>query len=94
MSRRLGGVDGAVAADVIASVVELPPTIDLVSLRTLGWPMGQLVHGGAHLNLLSLEALAAARHLNAEICLAETDNNEPLMDAAPRWGVTVHWVTC
>lgn len=94
MSRRLGGVDGAVATDVIASVVELPSTIELVSLRMLGWSMGDLVHGGAHLNLLSLEALAAACHLGAEICLAETDNNEPLMNAAHRWDVTVRRVTC
>lgn len=82
LSRRLGGIEAAVAADVIASVIELPPTIELVSLRELGWPMGQSASQGIRLNLLSLEAVAAARHLGAEICLATTDDNKPLVDAA------------
>lgn len=92
MSRRLGAVDEAVAADVLGAVIELPDTIELVSLRTLGWPMGELVHGGARLNLLSLEALDAARHLTADICLAEADDNEPLRAAATNFGVAVRTV--
>lgn len=92
MSRRLGAVDEAVAADVLGAVIELPDTIELVSLRALGWPMGELVHGGARLNLLSLEALAAARHLTADICLAEADDNEPLRAAATNFGVAVRTV--
>lgn len=89
MSRRLGAVGDDIAVDVLASVVELPETIELVSLRTLGWPMAELVHPGARLNLLSLEALAAARHLRAEICLADVDANEPLRTAASKFDVTV-----
>lgn len=82
LSRQLGGVNDAVAHDVIGAVIELPETISLVSLRSLGWPMGQLVAQGARLNLLSLEALAAARHLSAEICVAAVDDNSPLQEAA------------
>ena len=93
MSRRLGGVDAAVAADVIAAVIDLPPTIELVSLRMLGWPMGELVHGGARLNLLSLEAVAAAHYLDAEICLAAADDNAPLIGAALSLGVPVRRLT-
>ena len=78
MSRRLGGVQMAVAADAVAAVIDLPDTIELLSLRTLGWPMARIGHSGARLNLLSLEAIAAAIHLRAEICLAELDDNEPL----------------
>lgn len=92
MSRRLGDVDGDVAAKVIRSVIDLPGSIELVSLRALGWPMGQLVHAGARLNLLSLEALAAAQHLRAEICLAEVDDNGPLRSAAHDLGVPVRTI--
>lgn len=93
MSRRLGAVENDVAASALASVIELPETVELVSLRTLGWPMAELVHAGARLNLLSLEALAAARRLSAEICLAEQDDNEPLRAAASAFEVTVRSVT-
>jgi hypothetical protein len=89
ISRQLGAVDDAVATDVLGAVVQLPDTIELISLRTLGWPMGALVHAGARLNLLSLEALAAARHLAADVCLADVDDNAPLRSAAERFGVTV-----
>jgi len=93
MSKRLGDVDDEVAAGVVASVIELPETIDLVSLRVLGWPMAELVHAGARLNLLSLEALAAARHLSADICLAAQDDNDPLRAAASSFGTTVRSVS-
>jgi hypothetical protein len=81
-----------VGANVLAAVIELPESIELLSLRVLGWPMGDLVHAGARLNLLSLEALAAARHLSAEICLAAADDNEPLRSAAADFGVVVRTV--
>jgi hypothetical protein len=92
MSRRLGGVGEEIAADVLRAVVELPPEIELISLRTLGWPMGELVHTAARLNLLSLEALAAALHLSADICLAEGDENAPLRAAAEPLGVVVRTI--
>ncbi|MGI8792991.1 MAG: hypothetical protein ACR2H3_07430 [Acidimicrobiales bacterium] len=93
MSRRLGAVDDNVAAGVLATVIELPETVQVVSLRTLGWPMAEFVHAGARLNLLSLEALTAAHHLSAEICLAEQDDNQPLRAAASDAGVTVRSVS-
>lgn len=93
MSRLLGGVDADVAARVLASVIELPEPIQLVSLRTLGWPMADVIRSGARLNLLSLEALTAARHLSAEICLAERDDNDPLRAAASRFGVAIRSVS-
>lgn len=79
-------------AAVLGAVIELPDTIQLVSLRAIGWPMGALVHAGARVNLLSLEALAAARYVAAEICLAETDDNAPLRTAANRVDVVVRTV--
>lgn len=89
MSRRLGPVDTTVAANAVASVIDLPDTIDLLSFRSIGWPMAELVHAGPRLNLLSLEALAAARHLEADICLAAVDDNEPLRSAASKVGVAI-----
>ena len=59
----------------------------------LGWPMGELVHAGARLKLLSLEALAAAQQLSADLCLAEVDDNAPLRSAAADFGVTVRTVS-
>ena len=92
MSRRLGGVEDTVAESVLGAVIELPDTIEMLSLRTLSWPMGQIIGGGARLNLLSLEALGAAQHLTAEICLAEVDANAPLQLAAKDVGVAMRIV--
>ncbi len=82
MSRRLGAVDAELASAVIGEVIDLPDAIELLSLRAIGWPMAELAHNGAPLNLLSLEALAVAQESDAVICLAEADRNEPLIRAA------------
>jgi hypothetical protein len=92
LSKRLGAVEDALAADVMGAIVELPAPIELISLRTLGRTMAELVHGGARLNLLALEALAAVRHLTADIYLAAADDNAPLRAAARTFDVTVHTI--
>jgi hypothetical protein len=81
-SRALGRADPPVAAAAIEAVTRLPASIDLLSLRELAWPMARLVDDGVRLNLMSLEALAAAEHLEAELCLAVADENRPLLAAA------------
>ena len=81
-SRALGGADPAIASAAIESVTRLPDSIELLSLRELAWPMARLVNEGVRLNLMSLEALAAAQHLGAELCLAVADENPPLRAAA------------
>jgi hypothetical protein len=93
MSRSLGKVDARIASAAVRAVVELPDTIGLVSLRSLGWPMASLIAGGERLNLLSLEALSAAEMLDAEICLAVADENPTLLATAERRGVDVRLVT-
>lgn len=85
-SERLGAADDAVAARVIEAVTSLPDTIDLVSLRDLAWPMARLAAEGVRLNLMSLEALAAAEHLGAELCMAPADENPQLLAAAQSRG--------
>lgn len=92
MSRRLGDLDTATAGAAIAAVITLPDTIELLSLRNLAWPMTELVHAGARLNLLSLEALAAAKYLGAGICLAKLDDNEPLRSMAGIHGVRIRTI--
>ena len=93
MSRRLGGLTTSAAVEVVATVVRLPSSIELVSLRELGWEMAQLLTRGLRLNLLSLEAIAAARHLEAEICLADTDHNHSLVEAAQKIRVPLRFVS-
>ena len=82
MSRHLGGADPVVAAATARAITTLPETICLMSLREVAWPMAQLLQDGVRLNLMSLEALAAAESQRAELCLAAADENPQLLDAA------------
>ncbi len=78
----MGDVHPRVAANAVTALTSLPDTIGLTSLRSLAWPMAQLIAGGVRLNLMSLEALAAAEYLDAEICVAAVDDNPQLLAAA------------
>ncbi|MDP9073880.1 MAG: hypothetical protein M3N98_06815 [Actinomycetota bacterium] len=60
----------------------LPDTIRLLALRALAWQMAGLLDDGVRLNLLSLEALAAADQHGAELCLAAIDEYPQLLAAA------------
>ncbi len=93
LSRKLGEVTPRVARGIVAAVVDLPEEIAMISLRTLAWPMGALLAEGVRLNLLSLEALAAAEHLGAELCLDTTDSNDPLRAAAEERQVPLRFVS-
>ena len=61
------------------ALLELPDEIGLVSLRTPAPLIGQLRSRHRKLNLLSVEALAAAVHLNADVCLSTP--SPPLQEA-------------
>ena len=80
------------AAPATRAITTLPATIGLVSLRELAWPMAQLLQDGVRLNLMSLEALAAAEDQGAEFCLAAADENPPLLDAAASQGTPARLV--
>lgn len=82
LSRSLGRADPAVATSAVRAAMALPDSIGLLSLRELAWPMARLLDGGVRLNLMSLEALAAAEHQDAELCLAAIDENPQLLAAA------------
>jgi hypothetical protein len=92
LSRLIGSADVDVAAAVVTSIADLPDYVGLLSLRDLAWPMARLVEDGIRLNLLSLEALAAAEQVPASLCLALADLNSPLLDAAAVRGVTTRLI--
>lgn len=87
MSRRLGNAPPTVAAASVQAVLDLPEEVGLVSLRALAPPMATLVAEGVHLNLLSLEAVAAAEHLGAEVVLADAAENPSLLAACTERGI-------
>jgi hypothetical protein len=62
----------------VAAVMELPESIGLVSLRELGPAIGQL-RRVYNLNVLGMEALAAATQLEANVFLSA---HSPLLEAA------------
>ena len=92
LSRMLGGAGTVVAASAARAMTSLPETIELLSLRELAWPMARLLDEGVRLNLMSLEALAAAEHQVAELCLATADENPHLLAAAAARGVPARLV--
>jgi hypothetical protein len=95
LSRSLGNVQPRLASDTVRAIIELPDSVGLVSLQDLGWPMAQLLARGLRLNLLSLEALSAAEHLQADLCLGSSDINPSLCDAAAQRGISVRIIeTC
>ncbi len=92
LSRQLAGVDASVARSAIDAITQLPEDIELVSLRTLGWSMAQLAANGHRLNLLSLEALAAAKYLSAEVCLSPASSGTAVHTAAASEALSVRIV--
>jgi len=92
LSRRLGDADPVVAALAARAITSLPPTIGLTSLRELAWPMARLLDEGVRLNLMSLEALAAAEAHGAELCLAASDENPQLLEAAAARGTAAQLI--
>jgi hypothetical protein len=74
-----------------AALVKLPEHVGLLSLRELAPTMAQGIE--VHrLNLLSLEALAAAMTLNADIAMAAGSENPSLIAAAELERVAVRIV--
>lgn len=92
LSSRLGPATTSMAEAAVGALTTLPETVGLVPLRHLAWPMARLVNTGMRLNLLSLEAAAAAEHLGAELCLAVADENPPLLAAALDHGIPARLV--
>ncbi len=75
--------------EALAAVLELPEEIGLVSLRDLGPVIGDL-RARHQLNILSVEALAAALYLNATVALSVSSPR--LEDALRDEGMSFHIV--
>ncbi len=73
----------------LAAALELPEEIGLVSLRELGPVIGRL-RARHQLNILSVEALAAALYLNATVALSVSSPR--FEDALRTEGVSFHIV--
>ncbi len=82
LARHLGGAGSSIALAAVRAATTLPETVGLLSWRELAWPVSRLMTEGLRLDLLSLEALAAAEQRGAELCLASTDDNPLLLAAA------------
>jgi hypothetical protein len=80
LSRPFGELPDKVRERALAAVLELPDNIGLLSLRQLGPTIAQL-RQHHQLNILSIEALAAATHLKASVYLSASS---PLLEAALR----------
>ncbi len=63
-----------------SSIIDLPAEIGLVSIRDLAWSRGELVHRD-RLNVLVVEAPAAAHQVGAPICVG-FGNRSPRLEAA------------
>ncbi len=92
LTRLVDGDPAGRALVITGALARLPDEVGLLSMRDLGWLMAELVADGVRLNLTSLEALAAAIHLGAEIHLSERGPNPNLIVAAARRGIPVRLV--
>ncbi len=81
-----------VRARASSALLRLPDTVDLASMRNLASNMAELAERH-RLNVLSLEALAAALTLGAELAMAEGSENPSLHEAAKAEQIRVHIVT-
>ena len=63
------------------TLTALPATIEVVPLRTLAFPMAQLAHRHP-LSSLGAEAVAAAIHLEAPLCVWDCDDGPAIRTAA------------
>ena len=91
-SRRFEQVDQDTDESLRAALIDLPLSVGSLAMRHLAWPMARLLDAGVRLNLLGLEAIAAAEELDAMICLAAANESPPLVAAAAARGIEVRIV--
>jgi len=85
LSRPFAELPAALRDRAIRTLLELPRDVGLISLRELAPLIGQLRHH--HLNILGMEALAAATTLRAEVHISAPS---PLLQhALEQEGITV-----
>ena len=92
--RPVASLPERLASALRAQLVALPPSIEVLSLRDMAWPMAllQTRHraGGRSLSAAMVEALAAARRLGRGIAVSHNDVGPNLRAAAEADGVAFH----
>lgn len=84
---RLAGVASPVTRiDLAGALQQLPDDIVITPIRAMAWAMAQLA-GEHRLSLLGAEAVIAAAHLDATLCVASTDDGPGIRAAAEAVGV-------
>jgi hypothetical protein len=68
-------------------LLELPESIVIVPMRLIGYRMAELA-GGRRMSTLGAEAVAAAEHLGASLCVWDGDDGPEIREAARATGVT------
>jgi hypothetical protein len=86
LSSPFASLTGSLRVRAMTAVMELPPSVGLISLRQLAPLTGQLRRDHP-LNILGSEALAAAKHLGADVFLSAASPR--LQEALSREGLTV-----
>lgn len=91
VASRGGQLTGALSATqrraLGRNLVELPSTIQIVPLIDLAWQMAQR-HTEFALSTLSCEALVAAEHLDATLCVWSGDDGPNLRAASHTLGIS------
>jgi hypothetical protein len=91
LSRPVASLPEDLQARFRAQLVALPPSIEVLSLRDMAWPMAllQTRHraGGRSLSAAMVEALAAAHRLGRAIAVSHDDVGPNLRAAAEADGV-------
>ena len=86
LSAAVADLADADALGVLAHVVALPDEVGIVSMRDLAWPMAAVLEEH-RLNLIGLEAVAAAQHVGGALCLSAGDDSPPIRHAATSVGI-------
>ena len=91
LSAPLAGLPADIQARFRLQLAALPDDIEVLSLRELSWSMAELRHRhrseGHGLSAAMLEALAAARWLDAGIAVSKHDVGQNLRSAAKADGI-------
>jgi hypothetical protein len=85
--RRLTDAPIDMQTHVAAHLEHLPERVLIVPMRELAWPMAQLAASFRGLSLLGAEAVAAAVHLDATLCVRDRNDGPGIRAAAEAMGV-------
>jgi hypothetical protein len=90
IAARGGKLTGGWAADrrreLGRRLVELPASIFILPMRLIGYRMAELAEG-QRVSILGAEAVAAAEHLGASLCVWEGDDGPGIREAASATGI-------